>query len=76
LLKGVEGMLLTLIDIAIGLVAAIGLTRFLSDLLYEVSAIDPLIYGVYGVADRHCTVGLLGSGAAGDENRPAGRVAV
>jgi putative ABC transport system permease protein len=41
-----EGMLLTLIGMAIGLAAALGLTRFLSDLLYGVSAIDPLTYGV------------------------------
>jgi ABC-type antimicrobial peptide transport system permease subunit len=41
-----EGMLLTLIGMAIGLAAALGLTRFLSDLLYGVSAIDPLTFGV------------------------------
>ncbi len=41
-----EGILLTLIGMAIGLVAAIGLTRFLSDLLYGVSAIDPLTFSV------------------------------
>jgi predicted permease len=41
-----EGMLLTSIGIAIGLAAAVALTRFLSDLLYGVSAIDPLTFGV------------------------------
>jgi putative ABC transport system permease protein len=43
-----EGMLLTLIGIAIGLAAAaaLGMTRFLNDLLYGVSAIDPLTFGV------------------------------
>src|SRR5262249_20804786 len=41
-----EGMLLTLIGMAIGLTAAVGLTRFLSDLLYGVSAIDPLTFVV------------------------------
>jgi putative ABC transport system permease protein len=40
-----EGMLLTLIGMAIGLAAAFGLTRFLSELLYGVSAIDPLTFG-------------------------------
>jgi predicted permease len=41
-----EGMLLTLIGMAIGLAAALGLTRFLSDLLYGVSAVDPLTFGL------------------------------
>jgi hypothetical protein len=41
-----EGMLLTLIGMAIGVSAAFVLTRFLSDLLYGVSAIDPLTFGV------------------------------
>jgi len=41
-----EGMLLTLIGMTIGLAAALGLTRFLSDLLYGVSAVDPLTFGV------------------------------
>jgi predicted permease len=40
-----EGMLLTLIGMVIGIAAAFGLTRFLSDLLYGVSAIDPLTFG-------------------------------
>jgi putative ABC transport system permease protein len=41
-----EGMLLTLIGMAIGLTAAVGLTRFLSYLLYGVSGIDPLTFGL------------------------------
>jgi putative ABC transport system permease protein len=41
-----EGVMLTLIGMTIGLAAALGLTRFLSDLLYGVSAVDPLIFGV------------------------------
>src|SRR5262249_54362716 len=36
-----EGLILTSIGVAIGLVAAVGLTRFLSDLLYGVNSIDP-----------------------------------
>jgi len=56
-----EGMLLTLIGIAIGLAAAIGLTRFLNDLLYGVTAIDPLTFGVIallmmGVALMACWI--------------------
>jgi putative ABC transport system permease protein len=41
-----EGMLLALIGMTIGLAAALGLTRFLSDLLYGVNAVDPLTFGV------------------------------
>jgi putative ABC transport system permease protein len=56
-----EGMLLTLIGIAIGLAAAIGLTRFLNDLLYGVTAIDPLTFGMIallmmGVALMACWI--------------------
>jgi len=41
-----EGMLLTLIGMAIGVGAAFGLARFLSELLYGVSASDPLTFSV------------------------------
>ncbi|MBO0861789.1 MAG: FtsX-like permease family protein [Chloracidobacterium sp.] len=56
-----EGMLLTLVGLAIGVGAAFGLTRFLSDLLYGVSAIDPLTFGaiallLIGVALLACWV--------------------
>ncbi|MBO0862797.1 MAG: ABC transporter permease [Chloracidobacterium sp.] len=39
-----EGMTLTLIGIAIGLMAAIGLTRLIETLLFSVSATDPLTF--------------------------------
>jgi predicted permease len=56
-----EGMLLTLIGMAIGMAAALWLTRFLSDLLYGVSAVDPVTFGVItlllvGVAMLACWI--------------------
>ena len=39
-----KGMLLTLIGTSIGLVGALGLTRWMSSLLYGVTASDPLTY--------------------------------
>ena len=56
-----EGLMLILIGIAIGLAAAIGLTRFLSSLLFGVSATDPLTFIVIsliltGVALGACFV--------------------
>jgi len=41
-----EGMRLTLIGMVMGMAAAFRLTRFLSDLLYGVSAVDPLTFGL------------------------------
>ena len=39
-----DGLLLSGIGVAIGLVAATGLTRLMTSLLFEVSALDPFAY--------------------------------
>jgi ABC-type antimicrobial peptide transport system permease subunit len=54
-----SGMRLTLLGIAVGLVAALGLTRLLDSLLFQVRAIDPLTY--IAVSGLLCTVALLAS---------------
>jgi predicted permease len=50
-----QGVVLALIGVAIGLAAAVGVTRVMTSLLYEVAAVDPLTYaavavGLVGVA--------------------------
>jgi putative ABC transport system permease protein len=52
-----QGMQLSLIGVALGLVGAFVMTRLMSSLLYGVSATDPLIYG--GVSVLLATVALL-----------------
>ena len=52
-----EGMRLTLVGLAIGIGAALGLTRFLQSLLFGVSPADPLILGA--VTLLLGTVGLV-----------------
>lgn len=44
-----EGLRMTLIGIAIGLLAALGLTRLMSNLLFGVSATDPLTFAGVGL---------------------------
>jgi ABC-type antimicrobial peptide transport system permease subunit len=52
-----HGMFLASVGIALGLVAAAGLTRFLSSFLFEISPVDPLTYCVV-------SAGLLAAAAA------------
>jgi ABC-type antimicrobial peptide transport system permease subunit len=52
-----EGMRITLIGVGIGLVAALGLTRLITKIIYGVSASDPLTF--VGVAVLLTAVALL-----------------
>ena len=52
-----HGMFLASIGVALGLVAAAGLTRFLSSFLFEISPVDPLTYCIV-------SAGLLAAAAA------------
>ncbi len=54
-----QGVILAGIGVVIGLVAAVGLTRFMSSLLYGVEATDPLTFGV--VAAMLVAVALVAS---------------
>ena len=60
-----DGARLTLIGIAAGGAAALGLTRLMSSILFDVKPTDPLTFGgVALVALRHCVAGLLHSSPA------------
>jgi len=52
-----EGMRITLIGVAIGMVAALGLTRLITKMIYGVGAMDPITFG--GVAILLTGVALL-----------------
>lgn len=54
-----EAAVLTLLGLAIGLLAAVGLTRFMASLLFEVSPTDPLTLA--GVSVFLIAVSLLAS---------------
>ncbi len=54
-----QGMILAGIGVAVGLVAAVGLTRVLSSQLYGVEATDPVTFGV--VAALLTAVALVAS---------------
>jgi ABC-type antimicrobial peptide transport system permease subunit len=45
-----QGLALTLIGLAIGLVGALALTRVMTSILYDVSVTDPLVFGGVAVA--------------------------
>ena len=52
-----QGMTLTLVGLVIGLVAALGLTRWIKKLLFGVSATDPVTF--VGIATSLLVVALL-----------------
>ena len=54
-----QGMILAGIGVVVGLVAAVGLTRLMSSLLYGVEATDPMTFGV--VAAMLVAVALVAS---------------
>jgi putative ABC transport system permease protein len=54
-----RGLLLSITGIAIGLAAALGLTRFMTSLIYGVSALDPATFGI--VAGLLVSVALAAS---------------
>jgi len=41
-----EGLGLTLVGLGVGALLAVGLAKLLSGLLYEVSPLDPLVFGL------------------------------
>ncbi|MGB6832018.1 MAG: ABC transporter permease [Candidatus Acidiferrum sp.] len=44
-----EGMRITLVGVAIGIVAALGLTRLIAKIIYGVGAADPITFGVVAI---------------------------
>ena len=54
-----QGMILAVVGVAVGLVAAVGLTRLMASFLYGVEATDPVTFGV--VAALLVAVALVAS---------------
>ena len=64
-----EGLRLTAIGASVGLLAALGLTRFMSSLLFNVRPADPLTYAAITIA-----MGIVTSAASYVPARRATRV--
>ena len=72
-----KGLRLTAIGVAIGIVAGVGLTRWIASFMYGVSATDPArLPRVSDSADPCCLARLLHTGAARDARRSADSSAV
>ena len=71
-----QGLLLTLFASAIGLAAAVALTRFMASMLFNVAPTDPLTFvlvgGVLGLVAMAAT---LRAGSARDEGKSGYRTA-
>jgi ABC-type antimicrobial peptide transport system permease subunit len=72
----VQGACLALAGTAIGLLAAFGLTRLMSSLLYGISASDPLTFAAVAIACRCRSPRLLHSRAPRDARRSHGRAEI
>ena len=72
-----EGMKMALIGVAIGIAVALGLTHLMVNILFGVSATDPLTFlGVATLLVLVALTGVLDSGAPGDASRSASGAAL